>query len=138
MGFRNGAYAKVWEVNGKTPNVTSVKISVSLKNKETGEYDTKFSEYASFLGAQCAKNALMLKPGDRIKLGEVDVDSSKWDPEKKTKYYSWKVFSFEKQVDGAPNGGGYPQNTAPMNQAAPANPMYEGANVEGDDEGLPF
>lgn len=54
MGLYQNAYAKVWEVrqNGKK---CSGKISVSRKDKETGEYKTVFSGYVNFAGKALEK-----------------------------------------------------------------------------------
>lgn len=38
MGFRTGAYAKVWEVTPMSDTSTKVRLSVSRKNKQTNEY----------------------------------------------------------------------------------------------------
>jgi len=93
MGFRQGAYAKVWEVKprpgGKT---TSVRLSVSRKVGE-GQYEEDFSGYVTFI-ATAHSRAASLKTGDRIKLGDVDV-SSKYYPEKKERAFYFKVFSYE-------------------------------------------
>jgi len=97
MGFRNGAYAKVWEVrpndSGKS---TSVRLSISRKVGDG--YEEEFSGYAAFI-ATANDRVATLKAGDRIKLGDVDV-SSKYNPDKREKTFSFKVFSFE-MADGA-------------------------------------
>jgi hypothetical protein len=93
MGFRNGAYAKVWEVkpnpSGKS---TNVRLSVSRKVGD-GQYEDDFSGYVSFI-ATANDRAAGLKKGDRIKLGDVDV-SSKYNQDKRERTFSFKVFSFE-------------------------------------------
>lgn len=38
MGFRNGAFAKVWEVTPVSDTSTKLRISISRKNKQTNEY----------------------------------------------------------------------------------------------------
>ena len=44
MGFRNGAYAKVWdEPSVVSDSMTKLRVSISRKNKTTGEYETDFS-----------------------------------------------------------------------------------------------
>jgi len=97
MGFRNGAYAKIWEVkpnpSGKS---TSVRLSVSRKVSE-GQYEEDFSGYVSFI-ATANDRAAGLKKGDRVKLGDVDV-SSKYNAEKRERTFSFKVFSFEPTDD---------------------------------------
>jgi len=98
MGFRNGAYAKVWEVRpNDSGRSTSVRLSISRKISE-GQYEEDFSGYAAFI-ATANDRATALKAGDRIKLGDVDV-SSKYNPDKREKTFSFKVFSFE-MADGA-------------------------------------
>lgn len=94
MGFRNGAYAKVWEIKPVWDTNTKCRISTSRKNKDSGEYMQDFSGYVSFVGTANAKKAACLKEGDRIKLGDVDI-ISKYDADKKQTYYNFTCFSFE-------------------------------------------
>ncbi len=94
MGFRNGAYCKVWSIEPLSEVNTKVRLSVSRKNKQTGEYEQDFSGFVNFIGSAAASKAAKLKEGDRIKLGEVDV-STKYNADKKCTYYNCKVFSFE-------------------------------------------
>jgi len=94
MGFRNGAYATVWEVSPVSDTFTKIKISISRKNKQTGEYETDFSDYVGCIGTAAANKALNLKRQDRIRLGDTDV-STTWNAEKKIQYTNFKVFSFE-------------------------------------------
>jgi len=93
MGFRTGAYAKVWEVKpNPSGRSTSVRLSVSRKASE-GHYEEDFSGFASFI-ATANDRAAGLKAGDRIKLGDVEV-SSRYDREKGERFFNFKVFSFE-------------------------------------------
>lgn len=94
MGFRTGAYCTVWDVDPKTDTFTKVRLSVSKKNKETGEYDTEFSGFVAFIGTAAAKKAAALGPKDRIKLGDVDVTTT-YDRESKREYVNYKCFNFE-------------------------------------------
>lgn len=82
MGFRTGAYAKVWEVTPMSDTSTKVRLSVSRKNKQTNEYEQDFSGFVLAIGTAAAKKAACLKEGERIKLGDVDV-TTKYDKEKK-------------------------------------------------------
>lgn len=97
MGFRNGAYAKVWEVKNGTGNYTDVRLSTSKKSKQSGEYEQDFSGYVRFIG-QAHEDASKLKEGDRIKLGECEVTNS-YKKENRTTYTNYAVFSFER-TDG--------------------------------------
>jgi hypothetical protein len=93
MGFRNGAYAKIWEVKpNSSGKSTSVRLSVSRKVAD-GQYEEDFSGYVSFIATANAL-AAKLRKGDRIKLGDTDV-SSKYNAEKRERLFSFKVFSFE-------------------------------------------
>lgn len=94
MGFRTGSYAKVWEVEPKSDTATTIRLSVSRKNKQTGEYTQDFSGFVSFIGTAAAKKAACLKEGDRIKLGDVDV-TTKYNAEKRITYTNYKCFSFD-------------------------------------------
>ncbi len=94
MGFRTGAYAKVWQVKPKSNVNTELRISISRKDKQTGNYEQDFSGFVYCIGTVCAQKAAKLAEGARIKLGDVDV-STKYDKEKGVTYTSYKCFSFE-------------------------------------------
>lgn len=98
MGFRTGAYAKVWEVSPMSDTNTKIRISVSRKNKQTGEYEQDFSGFVLCIGTAAAKKATLLHEGSRIKIGDCDV-TTKYDAAKKTTYTNFKIFSFE-DADG--------------------------------------
>lgn len=101
MGFRTGAYAKIWEVKPyQSGRATSVRLSISKKVGE-GQYEEDFADYCTFI-ATANKQAQSLRSGDRIKLGDIDV-SSQYDRETRTKRYSFKVFSYE-EADGGAGG----------------------------------
>lgn len=85
MGFRTGAYAKVWEVTPMSDTSTKVRMSISRKNKQSGEYEQDFSGFVLAIGTAAAKKAASLKEGNRIKLGDVDV-TTKYDKEKRECY----------------------------------------------------
>lgn len=102
MGFRNGAYARVWSAESVSDKVTKVRLSVSKKNKQTGEYDQDFGGFVKFVGSANAKAASMLNDGDRIKLGEVDV-TNRYDKEQKKEYIDYVCFAFENGSDTVKN-----------------------------------
>ena len=103
MGFRTGAYAKVWEVSPMSDTNTKIRISVSRKNKQTGEYEQDFSGFVLCIGTAAAKKATLLHEGSRIKIGDCDV-TTKYDAAKKATYTNYKIFSFEDaDGDGANN-----------------------------------
>lgn len=124
MGFRNGAYAKCWSVEAVSDKVTKVRLSVSKKNRATGEYEQDFSGFVRFVGADNAQKAKNLNEGDKIKLGDVDV-TSHWDKEKKKEYVDYICFSYEMDSDAAAKKASSYSDPDPME--------------DGDDgSGLPF
>lgn len=98
MGFRVGAYAKVWSVEPKSDTWTKLRISISKKKKDTEEYITEFSGFVDVNGTVSAARAARLKEGDRIRLGEVD-DMCTYDKEKGAERAYRKVFSFYTEKD---------------------------------------
>lgn len=118
MGFRKESFATIWSIESVSDTLTKARISISRKNKQTGDYDTDFSGFISFVGTAAAKKAACLKEKDRIKLGDVDV-TNKYDKEKEVTYTNFKVFSFETQdeLDG---------NTRQADEPAPKKPVDDG------------
>ncbi len=127
MGFRKESYATIWTVEPISDTLTKARISISRKNKQTGNYDTDFSGFVSFIGTAAAKKAACLKEKDRIRLGDVDV-TNRYDKEKNVTYTNFTVFSFETQDELDSNNH---QDDTP----APKVPVDEG---EVDDSRLPF
>lgn len=125
MGFRTGAYAKIWKVEPFSDTSTKLRISISRKNKQSGEYEQDFSGFVSAIGTAAAKKAACLKEGDKIKLGDVDVTTT-YNKEKNITYTNYKVFSFdlEENSESAPKVATEPQ------------PSVDSGEV--DDARLPF
>ena len=128
MGFRKDTYCTVWSVDPVSDVQTKARISISRKDKQTGEYTEDFSGFVSFFGTAAAKKAATLKERDRIKLGDVDV-RSKYDKVKNITYYNFNVYSFEVQ-NGA--GGGRSGGVQPNSPQ----PAVDEGNI--DDSRLPF
>ena len=53
MGFRNGAWATCWAVEPKSDTMTTVRLSTSRKERESGEYAQDFSGFVAFVGTRC-------------------------------------------------------------------------------------
>lgn len=122
MGFRVNSYCKIWSVKPITNTLTEARISISKKNKNTGEYEQEFGGFVRFAGFEAAKKAALLREGDRIKLGDVDV-TNKYDKEKNVTYTNFTVFNFEIEE---------------VNQAASPSPTPAVDDGEVDDGELPF
>lgn len=130
MGFRVGSYATVWSVEPKTDTWTKINITVSRKNKDTGEYDTEFRGFVDCFGTAVAKKASSLTSGDRIKLGDVDVKTS-YDKQKEILYTNFQLFNFEL----VSNESG--ETSAKQDVKKSAKSVDDG-EVEVSEESLPF
>lgn len=128
MGFRSGAYATVWEIQPMSDTFTKGRISISKKNRDTGEYDTQFSGYVMFAGTSAASKAAKLKEKDRIKLGDTDV-TTKYNKEKNVTYTNFKIYDFEMaDFQGDGSRGSMPDHDL----------GYEGHSEDMDSGNLPF
>lgn len=122
MGFRNGAYAKIWNSEDKG-KYSVVELSTSKKNKETDEYETDFSsKFVRFIGA--AHEALK-KLGDRtrVKLGSVEVTNS-YNKDTKKGYTNFLVYSIDEDEE--------------KKNDAPTPPKKEEFVPDNDSDELPF
>lgn len=128
MGFRKNAYAKVWTVELISDTLTKCRISISRKDRNTGDYVQDFGGYVTFVGSAAAQKAAKLHEGDRIQLGDVDV-SNVYVKEKGVTYTNFKAFSFltQDEIDSA--------NGVQDSQGTPPSTVGDG---EIDDELLPF
>lgn len=137
MGFRTGAFAKVWEIREVSPAITRVKMSVPRRNKDTGAFETDFSGYVSMIGSARAK-ADKLRRGDRIRLGDVDV-STYYDRENNKDYTNFKCFSFEFAENyTSPYSYDRASDSPPERKEAASSTPVDSTPVEDLDEELPF
>ena len=93
MGFRTNAYAKVWKIEKGNGNFYNAEMSVSHKNKETGNYETDWANKFVRLVGKAATQAESISSGDTVRIGDCDV-TNKWDKEKKIMYTNYVIFSF--------------------------------------------
>lgn len=133
MGFRTGSYATVWNVETKTDTWTKLKISVSRKNKDTGEYEDEFNGFVDCFGTAVASKAASLQPRDRIKLGDIDVKNS-YDKEKGVGHTNFQMFSFDRANEDSQS---QPQS-APKSQTANKKKAVDSGEVEPVEDNLPF
>lgn len=129
MGFKQGAFATVWEVEPKSDRWTKIRVSISRKNKDTDEYEEEFSGFIDCIGSTCAPKAAKLQRRDRIKLGNVDV-TTQYNKERGVTYTNFKMTSFDRaDDDGNPNQSANGGRSAHPSPAA----AYEGENEQEED-----
>lgn len=148
MGFRDGAYCKLWKLDtsGKYPQG---QISISRKDKDTGEYVDDFSGFVSFIG-EAATAVKKIPASGRFKIKGCDV-SRVWNKEKQREYINFRVYDLEDATNTAPatNNQQQTRNTdknqgSEMSVAelearlAEAKLRESGKNVAGGDDDLPF
>lgn len=135
MGFRQGAWATVWEVTPMSDTFTKCRISTSRKDRETGQYETDFSGYVAFVGTATAAKAAKLSERERIKLGDVDV-TVKYVKESNKQFTNFKAFSFETQDEA--NGEHVAQSSTNVAGSATDDLSFVESGLEGDEEESPF
>ena len=128
MGFRKGAYAKIWEVSPVSDVCTKVRMSISKKAQD-GTYTTDFSGFVFIVGTAAASKAAKLKEGDKIRVGETDV-STKYDKKAGKNYTNFKMFDFELPQQG--------ETQAATKATAKAPTQQQPDSGEADGSQLPF
>lgn len=138
MGFKAGAWCTVFGMpESKTDMVTSARIAISVKNRQTGEYDQTFSGFVSFIGSSAATKALRLRDRQRIRLNEVDV-TSKYNKEKNITYYNFSVFSFDTAEEFETKKNGEQIQTNSYEDPTPATVDSGEPELSLGDDRLPF
>lgn len=124
MGFRQGAFARIWSVNDEGKYSTA-NVSVSKKNKETGKYDIEFSDgYVRLVGSahEAAKELGLPTRGEfdaksdkgvSVKISSCDVTNN-FDTKTKKLYTNCVIFGFEIPDN---NGGGNPEDSGAKSAA---------------------
>lgn len=127
MAFSNNNYATIWEIRTTKGKAMNVRLSTSRKDKNTGDYETDFSDYCFFVG-KAAEKVKSCKAKDRVRLLETSV-TSRWDKEQKKNFYTFTVWDIE-MADG--KGGRSQSSVVPPKTSAPAQ------QSSGSDDDLPF
>jgi hypothetical protein len=91
--FGAGSYAKLWEIRERKEKYTDIRISTSRKNKETGNYEQDFGDFARLVG-KAHEAAEDLNDGDRFKIIKCGVEN-RYNKEKKVTYYNFVIFEIE-------------------------------------------
>lgn len=92
MGFRNDAYATVWDSKPGKGKYNELKIQISKKNKDTDKYETDFSGWVRFVGK--AAELGLLPERTRIKIKSCDVTNF-YNKDSKVMYWTPVVFEAE-------------------------------------------
>ena len=133
MGFTNGAYAKIKEVDNKG-NFTKAKIVISkkVKNSNPAQYICTYAGWVSMVGK--AHNCRPMA-GQKIKITNCDVTNGYSDKvtgeQKFMNSPQCTIFEYELQQDGA-QGNAY----VPSAYAQGGSGGFE--QMDMDDGGLPF
>lgn len=110
MGFRQGAYAKIWKIEDKG-NYHVAQMSISRKNKDTGVYDTEWQNNFVRLVGTAHQQIATMDISRNVKIGSCDV-TNKYDKDKNATYTNYVVFNFEDNPDGGSKPAA-PKPTAP-------------------------
>lgn len=116
MSFRQGAFAKVWEVKPANNGYINARISTSKKIDEKN-YDTDFSGWVSI------KDGGSIKDGDRIKITDCAV-TNKYVKEKDITYTNFNIYKYEMADGSAPkknNDTGFQNIPADIDESLPFN-----------------
>ena len=136
MGFTNNRWCTVWSVEPHSNTSTKGRISISKKNRDTGEYEEDFSGFVMFAGSSAAQKALKLRERDRIKLNEVDV-KTRFVKETGVKYTNFFVYDFDTEAEADGQSG----RVAPSRSSTMRDPQYPLDDIDAglsDVPNLPF
>lgn len=143
MGFREGAFATVWEIRETGNRLSKVRLSTSRKDKKTDEYVTDFNGFVNLIGEANDKLNIIEEALDngsrcRIKLGACDV-TNKYDADAGREYVNYAVFDFE-PADSGSSGGGKGSSRKQASKSAKSKPAKQQHPALDDDEeeDLPF
>ncbi len=143
MGFRNGAYARIWEKStqnitygaGKSFTKYMVRLSISRKGNDDKFYQ-QFSGFCELKGDALEEMKGVKIPssgGLPVRLGNVDLDNS-YDAENGVTYWYPIIWSFDHSEEEASRA-----NERPAKKGKTASQqVYNDNFAEVDDEELPF
>lgn len=138
MGFRKDAYAKVWKIDDKG-KYSIGQISISKKNKETGQYEVEFQDgFVRFVGDahEAIKDVQIPEKGVSIKITSCDV-TNKYVKEKKMTYTNYVVFGLE-FPDGNTTTTKKSSGKSSKKSAKAKDDDPDFAELDDDDDDLPF
>jgi hypothetical protein len=157
MGFRNGAWMKVWEVRPTaSPHVVQIRGTTSIRKKDASgrqldEWETDFSGFCSCIGDAAVNKINGISPapskdnGVSIHLKSVEVKKTSVNSNGEWKdYINFNIYDFDfgesdvNQAGGGNRTQGARNNNAQNNYQEELNLAYEGLSDDLGDEGLPF
>lgn len=124
MGFRTGAYAKVWSIRPISDTMASINISTSKKNKQTEKMEKDFSGFATCIGTAAVKKAMALKEGDVIVIGDCEVTMA-YGADNKPTFTNYKVYNFEVAENNKPKTTGGSSHQKRTDEGIDHNPVEE-------------
>lgn len=144
MGLRKEGYGTVWdEPRRLSQGVVSMRMTTSKKDRETGNYETDFSGFITFIGKKIADKAMALKHGERIQIKDFEVTSS-YDKEKKKEYINYKIYDFD-PVENVRRGGsggsrrsGGSRTSAPRKMDEHLSESFDDDYLDVSNDDLPF
>lgn len=111
MGFRSGAYAKVWKVEKGNGNFYVAEMSTSKKAKDRSgnviqengkdKYETDWSNKFVRLVGTAAEQAEAMSDGVSVKIDSCEV-TNKYDKEKNTTYTNYVIYAFSEDGQSKP------------------------------------
>lgn len=134
MGFRQGAYAKVWSVENKG-NYSVGNVSISRKNTNSNLYETEFQDgYVRFVGDghEAIKGLQIPKGGIWIQITSCDV-THKYDAATERVYTNFVIFGLDVMDDNS-RGNRTNKNSSNTNKSKKAHVPEESS----DENPLPF
>lgn len=139
MGFRNGAYARVWSVNDNG-NYSTANITISKKDKDSDQYKVIFKDgFVRFIGKahEKMKTLQIGEKGASIKLTECDVENN-YVADTKTMYTNYAVFDFEIPEKKESSTQTQKKQSKPAVKKAPQSAPNDFVETSMDDDELPF
>lgn len=98
MGFSVGSFAKIWEIKEIKDKYSDIRISTSVKNKTTEQYEQDFGGFVRLVG-QAHQQLKYLSEGDRFKILKCTA-TNKYDKDKKQTFYNFLIFEIEAEDPG--------------------------------------
>ena len=128
MGFRQNAYARIWNLEKGKGNYMVADMSTSKKDAN-GEYVKDWANKFVRLIGNAAKEAEKMSAPCNVRIGECDV-TNHYDAEKRQTYTNYLIFTFAEDDNGGDK-----------KTSAKKKPIADGDYIkvpEGIDEELPF